>query len=112
MEILDQMAAERGAQLLDEYEPGWYRRVNPALLDLRHCEHCILGQVFGSAPQFGKGSGFMKGVHTLGLENDWHFWQYYGFTGRTSKEAWLQVIGDRLWQDAEQHLDVDCMSAG
>ena len=37
----------RGARLLDEKVPGWYRRVNLETLHMRDCSLCMLGQLFG-----------------------------------------------------------------
>lgn len=36
-----------GAKWLDENQPGWAMRVDPASLDLRSRKECLLGQVYG-----------------------------------------------------------------
>lgn len=46
METMEQRV-NRGAALLDEKRPGWWKSVDLARLDLNHCERCVLGQLFG-----------------------------------------------------------------
>lgn len=41
------MRVRRGAYLLDEFNPRWARKVDPASLDLRMSCLCVLGQVYG-----------------------------------------------------------------
>ena len=38
---------ERGAAYLDEFDPGWHRRVDPHTLELSSGSSCILGQLHG-----------------------------------------------------------------
>jgi hypothetical protein len=38
---------ERGASFLDDADPGWYRRVDAASLELEHGTSCVLGQLHG-----------------------------------------------------------------
>lgn len=40
--------ADSAAQSLDAVEPNWWNRVNVDRLDVRHCEDCVLGQVYGN----------------------------------------------------------------
>lgn len=42
----------RGAQLLDEQEPGWVERVFPDRVSMRDGQHCIIGQVYGNYDEF------------------------------------------------------------
>ena len=37
----------RGAAYLDEADPGWSTRLNPATLELADGTHCVLGQLHG-----------------------------------------------------------------
>lgn len=37
----------RGAEYLDEVDPGWHRRVNAETLELEDGKHCVLGQLHG-----------------------------------------------------------------
>ncbi len=39
--------AGRGAAYLDEADPGWHTRLNPATLELADGAHCVLGQLHG-----------------------------------------------------------------
>ncbi len=39
--------AERGAALLDQQKPGWWKDINPDSLDLMSNYDCVLGQVYG-----------------------------------------------------------------
>ena len=38
---------QRGAEYLDEIDPGWHRRVNADTLELEDGQHCVLGQLHG-----------------------------------------------------------------
>jgi hypothetical protein len=38
---------ERGARLLDQVEPGWYRRIAADRLAMESCDRCVLGQLHG-----------------------------------------------------------------
>lgn len=38
---------QRGADYLDDVDPGWYRRVDAETLELGDGRHCILGQLHG-----------------------------------------------------------------
>ncbi len=38
---------QRGADYLDEFDPGWHRRVDPQTLELSSGSSCILGQLHG-----------------------------------------------------------------
>jgi len=38
---------QRGADYLDEFDPGWHRRVDPQTLQLSSGSSCILGQLHG-----------------------------------------------------------------
>lgn len=42
----------RGAAYLDEVDPDWWRRLDAAVLELSHGQHCVLGQLHGG---FGQG---------------------------------------------------------
>lgn len=37
----------RGAEYLDERDPGWHRRINPDTLELGSGDRCVLGQLHG-----------------------------------------------------------------
>ena len=39
--------AARGADYLDEVDPGWYRRVDAGTMELAHAACCVLGQLHG-----------------------------------------------------------------
>lgn len=38
---------QRGAEYLDEVDPGWYRRIDAETLELEDGRHCVLGQLHG-----------------------------------------------------------------
>lgn len=42
-----QERVRRGAAYLDDVDPGWHRRVDPATLELSSGSSCILGQLHG-----------------------------------------------------------------
>lgn len=37
----------RGAEYLDERDPGWHRRIDPSALELESGDRCVLGQLHG-----------------------------------------------------------------
>lgn len=39
----------RGVSWLDSRKPGWRDQIDTRTLNLRSCEHCVIGQVFGWA---------------------------------------------------------------
>lgn len=42
-----QKRVQRGAEYLDEMDPGWHRRIDPDTLELDSGRHCVLGQLHG-----------------------------------------------------------------
>jgi hypothetical protein len=42
-----QARVHRGAEYLDEVDPGWHARVNAQALELEDGQHCVLGQLHG-----------------------------------------------------------------
>ncbi len=50
-------AASRGAALLDERNPGWWRRIDLDKLNVRSIHCCPLGQVYG---RYGPGIDALK----------------------------------------------------
>jgi hypothetical protein len=42
-----QLAAKKGAALLDEHHPGWARAIHQINLDLGDSTYCVLGQLYG-----------------------------------------------------------------
>ena len=42
-----QQRAARGADYLDEVDPGWHRRVDVLTMELAHATCCVLGQLHG-----------------------------------------------------------------
>ena len=43
-----QHRASAGAKWLDNTCPGWFRRINRAMLDIANCWDCVLGQLYGN----------------------------------------------------------------
>ena len=83
--------AERGANLLDEKYPGWYKKINLDNLDITSCFRCILGQLYGS---------YENGIDILSM----HFYTstHYGFTHGTPQ--WKELIQNRLDIDKLQEV--------
>jgi len=50
--------AERGANLLDSILPEWETMINIALLDIRRCSYCVLGQVYDN---------YIRGCRKVGI---------------------------------------------
>ena len=38
---------QRGAEYLDDVDPGWHRRIDPDVLELESGRRCVLGQLHG-----------------------------------------------------------------
>lgn len=49
---------EKGAALLDERCPGWFKRIDIAQLALASCSRCVVGQLYGE---------FVNGLKSLDL---------------------------------------------
>ncbi len=84
----------RGAALLDEKRPGWWRDIDLGRLDIDSCSTCILGQIGG-----GKYGAYTSAMSELGL-GDYEDVEY-GFDGDypgALTEAWRDLIGQRLAQ--------------
>jgi hypothetical protein len=67
---------KRGAALLDQVRPGWWREIALDRLAMESCNDCILGQLYG---------GFDNGVRTLdlnGMTDDWFRDVTHGFEVR------------------------------
>mgnify|MGYP001618311814 CR=1 FL=1 len=90
----------RGAQLLDEREPGWAGRIDLGKLELAsHCR-CIVGQLAG-----GSGQGdepYETGLRALGIDYRDEADRDHGFNipagamgDDDAVEAWAEL--DRLW---------------
>lgn len=50
----------RGAAYLDEVDPGWWQRLDAAVLELSHGQSCVLGQLHG---------GFERGLSRSAIWN-------------------------------------------
>lgn len=76
----------RGATLLDDKNPGWYRKVDRTRLSMGSYLECILGQLYGT---------FLTGVGELGLGSP----SDYGFGD--DEGPWIAAIESRLRDDEE-----------
>lgn len=96
---------ERGAQLLDEIEPGWFQRIDLTDLDLSDPTCCVLGQIY---------EDFSNGVHVIEVRfpdvphrfldeaHDWYIETGFDIAGSESSEifeeltvAWQALIQAR-----------------
>lgn len=109
-------AVAAGAQLLDQYLPGWYRYIKTDDLRLYHPHLCVLGQLAHRHPRF-SWAGYLVSddvdymlVRTW-LQNQTHeIWRNhkYGFdarrvpTFRFLRKLWTEEVNARLAQDEEQ----------
>ena len=101
---------QRGAEYLDEREPGWHRRIDPDTLELGSGDRCVLGQLHG---EFRLGLG-RSGVLSLssapraslspvaygfkcvgGVAEEWQVRDYELLT-----QAWRSAIRARWAEDA------------
>jgi hypothetical protein len=101
-EVLERV--NRGAALLDEFDPGWWEVIEPEELDIASCRRCVLGQwaeanvesgefaahydegldvldlSFDHAPELGFAEGFSEGVTYGELSAAWReaiLWREY-----------------------------------
>ncbi len=101
---------ERGADFLDDADPGWYRRVDVGALELGSGEYCVLGQLHGdfrlglgrsdlinlsSAPRASlspSAHGFqcVQGIPEEAQDRDYAF----------LTQAWQEAIAARIKRDA------------
>jgi hypothetical protein len=83
-------AISRGMALLDKRVPGWRERVNPAGLDMKDNDACLLGQLFRG--------GFPGGMAALGLHGEDAV--RYGFDVRLSGDGFMTKLErNRLTQE-------------
>lgn len=81
----------KGMALLDQKRPGWETEINLNRLDISHCYHCVLGQIYGE---------FAYGINTLEIEEDAA--RFYGFAYPNSMQwdqltnEWRAAIAQRL----------------
>lgn len=64
---------EKGAGFLDRHYPGWWQHMNLGTLDIASCQECVLGQVYGMAPESERGQVVSQAVQylkTRGLTED------------------------------------------
>ena len=78
----------RGAALLDEKRPGWWRDIDLARLDLRYGCTCIVGQVEHLEDE----EDYTDALAALGLEHEWTEGDY-GFDA-TSVYEFDEQLGD------------------
>lgn len=101
---------DRGAEFLDDADPGWYRRVDVGSLELDSGEHCVLGQLHGdfrlglgrsdlinlsSAPRASL-SPVAYGFQCVQGVPEEEQARYYAFL----TEAWHEAIAARVERDA------------
>lgn len=93
-------AVARGAALLDDHEPGWYRRIDRDQLNIGSTARCVIGQVYGESCRYG--IGYTAMVYNLGIDNA----SEYGFDSpggggyQRLRTAWLDEIDHRLLMDS------------
>lgn len=116
-------AVARGAALLDEKVPGWWRVIDLDALDMGNCTQCMLGQLFGHDIEKALGSttfglplipgyipldmtGFGRGCETLGIRtssaNEIGCNDSYRFSYADLKCEWTRVIAERRAAEIEE----------
>lgn len=70
--------AARGAKLLDEKQPGWWKRINQPMLDMSNASRCIMGQAW--MPHNGFTHRGWSGISDLFGEDPHKGAVKYGFT--------------------------------
>lgn len=97
-ELTNEERVEKGAALLDEQNPGWYKRINLDTLDQCDPSLCILGQLYGA---WYTGNRILS---DFAENNDLDY--SYGFDGSnndTMTKVWTAFITKRRKQ-AEANL--------
>ena len=82
---------ERGAEWLDQVQPGWIDKIALQRLRLSDCMSCVLGQVFGT---------FQKGLisaHRFELFDSWRWAEHHAFERRISESESYTDLG-RAWK--------------
>ena len=95
-----EIRVDRGADLLDEERPDWFRNIDLRTLNIGSPVNCVCGQLAG------EGANWLDTLYTLGLGNqnaaDYGFAEEV-FCGEYPElnSAWRKVIKDRRKFDAE-----------
>lgn len=80
---------ERGAELLDEKEPGWWKEIEEERLKMRNCDKCVLGRVYGD---------YYKGKAKLGMAGSIEEPRIYGF----DMDVTMEAPGKLVWQALDE----------
>lgn len=111
-----QVLVTRGAKLLDERVPGWWRRIRLETLKMSDCSLCVLGQLFGHDVETALGAEVFglpidADDRHISLHDDKNGWQRGRRILKVSafdigcgpnqelKCAWAEVIAGKLVQD-------------
>jgi len=86
------LRVRRGVTLLDGEHPDWHLKINIDLLNVRHWQHCILGQLYGD---------YIFGLRSLDIPAGFD----YGFAEvgqeiQVLNELWVNEIRERLSNNA------------
>lgn len=110
-----QERVRRGAEYLDDMDPGWHRRVNADTLELEDGRHCVLGQLHGefrlglgrshvitlsSAPRASLSPVAYGFKCVEGVSDEWQARDYELLT-----QAWRTAVRSRQEADAEWTID-------
>ena len=129
MEIRDSVKerVKKGAALLDQKVPGWEKKIKVEKLQMAHCSHCMLGQLFGhdvetalGSAMFGlpmkenyypvhggvdNGAGYLRGLRILGRKDGADIGCNVASPGIDSFEelrcAWVEEIVERRANETE-----------
>lgn len=93
---------QRGADFLDEHDPGWERRVDPNVLLLDLCSRCVLGQLAGLEQGTPWDSIVEKSIGEVAMTEDCNAngaWLYlHGFDSLDGIDAEYALL-TTLWRD-------------
>lgn len=101
-------AVARGARLLDERRPRWFRQIEPATLNLSQSCNCVLGQIYGDysagLSKFERWVGIYwnrAGRYGFTMSNSTAFgpwvWGVNGESAEAKRTAYWRLL-DRLWK--------------
>lgn len=96
--------APKGRDLLNDREPGWFRRINPEWFFIGDPHQCVLGQVYGS---YERGKEVLFGNIDAYKEADrygfatWNLHEH-GYSEETLQAEWMQIITELQLGDSKE----------
>jgi hypothetical protein len=101
-----EMNVKRGAALLDERQPDWYKWVIPEQLKMGYCDQCILGQIYdhfdAGCEILGIGCGIAYGFDVNFLDDEVLY--------KDLADLWKEEIQSRLEADIVKQTESELVT--